>query len=192
MPYGNNSKMPRASTGLGNGEGISLLQPTMASGNHCKISQLGQGKAPAKTEFCKIWMPKTTSCGTYFTEFSATILQAVFDYYEWRTTTITTVLRPFSGTTQVSQHRRNIHTLTAILIINHPLSASSYYYYDPQHPPHSIYVLDSLCTTSLQVLFGLPQVWNPPLHTPYMYSSPNYCLPFATHAHTNLELYVLH
>jgi len=39
--------------------------------------------------------------------------------------------------------RRNIHPLTPIQIINHPLSASSIYY-DPQHPPCSIYVPDSL------------------------------------------------
>jgi len=37
----------------------------------------------------------------------------------------------------------DIHPLTSILIINHPLSASSIYY-DPWHPPYSIYVLESL------------------------------------------------
>jgi len=40
---------------------------------------------------------------------------------------------PLSWTTQV----------TRILIIRHPLSTSSLYY-DPQHPPCSIYMLDSL------------------------------------------------
>jgi len=39
--------------------------------------------------------------------------------------------------------RRNIHPLTPILIINHPLSVTSIYY-DPKHPPCSIYVLASL------------------------------------------------
>ena len=39
--------------------------------------------------------------------------------------------RHFQGT------RRNIHPLTAIMVINHPLSASSIYY-DPWHPPCSI------------------------------------------------------
>jgi len=40
------------------------------------------------------------------------------------------------------------------LIINHPLSASSIYY-NPQHPPCSIYMLDGLFAQPLQVLFGL-------------------------------------
>jgi len=40
----------------------------------------------------------------------------------------------------------------------------------------------SFCTTSLQVLFGLPLGLAPPLHTPYI-SSPNHCLLFETHAH---------
>jgi len=44
--------------------------------------------------------------------------------------------------------RRNIHPLTPILIINHPLSASSIYY-DPWHPPCSIHALDSLFPQSL-------------------------------------------
>ena len=41
--------------------------------------------------------------------------------------------------------RRNIHPLTPIVVINHPLSASSIYY-DPWYPPHLIYryVPDSL------------------------------------------------
>jgi len=40
--------------------------------------------------------------------------------------------------------RRDIHSLTPIMVISHPLSASSIYY-DPWHPPCSIYVSDSLC-----------------------------------------------
>jgi len=35
--------------------------------------------------------------------------------------------------------RRDIHPLTPIVVISHPLSASSIYY-DPWHPPCSIYV----------------------------------------------------
>ena len=38
--------------------------------------------------------------------------------------------------------RRNIHPLTPILVIGHPLSTSSIYY-DPQHPLYSVYVLDN-------------------------------------------------
>jgi len=52
--------------------------------------------------------------------------------------------------------KRSIHSLTPILIIDHPLSAS-FIYYDPQHSPCSIYMLDSFFSTiSLQVLFGFP------------------------------------
>jgi len=59
--------------------------------------------------------------------------------------------------------RRNIHPLTPIMVISHPLSVSSIYY-DPWHPPCSIYVPDSLlaqCTNSIQVFFGLPHVLAP-------------------------------
>jgi len=60
-----------------------------------------------------------------------------------------------SGTTQVNCTRRNIHPLTPILV-NHASSAFSIYY-DPQYPPCSIYMLDSLfCTTDLQIFFGIP------------------------------------
>jgi len=78
---------------------------------------------------------------------------------------------------------RNIHTLTPIVVINHPLSASSIYY-DPWHPPCSICVLDSLFAQSLST-FSLVYllVWHPPLHTPYI-SSPNHYLLFAAHVHT--------
>jgi len=38
--------------------------------------------------------------------------------------------------------RINIHLLTPTLIIRHPLSTFSVYY-NPQHPPCSIYMLDS-------------------------------------------------
>ena len=61
---------------------------------------------------------------------------------------------------------------------------SSLIYYDPWHPPCSIYVRDSLSPQSLSK-FSLVYLlaWHPPLHTPYI-SSPNHCLLFATHAHT--------
>ena len=59
------------------------------------------------------------------------------------------------GLPRWSDTRRNIQ-LTPILIINHPLSASSIYC-NPWHPPCSVYVPDNLfCTISLQVFFGLP------------------------------------
>ena len=52
-------------------------------------------------------------------------------------------------------------------------------YYNPWHPPCSIYVPDSLFPRFLQVfmvyLFGYLLAWHPPLHTPYI-SSPNHCL----------------
>jgi len=79
--------------------------------------------------------------------------------------------------------RRNIHPLRPNMVINHPLSASSIYY-DPWHPPYSIYVLDSLFPQSLSK-FSLVYLlaWHPPLHTPYI-SSTNHYLLFTTHAHT--------
>ena len=90
-----------------------------------------------------------------------------------------TTLRP--GLPGWARTRRNIYPLTPIHIIRHPLSTSSiYYYYDPYHPPCSIYVLGSsfqqpLSRSSLVFLL----VWNPLLHKPYI-SSPNYYLPFET------------
>ena len=72
------------------------------------------------------------------------------------TTTTTTVLRPFVQDYLGEPVPGETFTHAPILIIIQPLSASSIYY-DPQHHPCSIYVLDNLfCTTSLQVLFGLP------------------------------------
>ena len=79
--------------------------------------------------------------------------------------------------------RRNIHPLTPIIIISHPLPASSIYC-DPWHPPCSIYGPDSLFAqpVSKSSLVYLC-VWHPPLHTPYT-SLPNHCLLFGAHAHT--------
>ena len=64
-----------------------------------------------------------------------------------------------------------------------PLRFSSIYY-DPWHPPCSIYMSDSLFPQSL-IKFSLVYllVCHPPLHILYV-SSPNHCLLFATHAHT--------
>ena len=66
--------------------------------------------------------------------------------------------------------RQNIHPLTPTMVVNCPLSASSIYY-DPWHPPYSIYVPDSvfpqsLCKFSLVYLLA----WHLPLHTPYISS----------------------
>ena len=82
------------------------------------------------------------------------------------------------GLPEWASTRRNIHPLTPILIIGHPLSTFSIYY-DPKHPPCSVYVPDSpfpqpLSRSSLVYLL----VWNPLLHTPYI-SSCNHYLPFA-------------
>jgi len=77
-----------------------------------------------------------------------------------------------SVTTQVSQYQKK-HSRTHIhTIINHPLSDSSIYY-EPLHPPCSIYMLDSLF---VQPLSKSSLVWNLPLYIP-----PNHSLLFATH-----------
>ena len=83
----------------------------------------------------------------------------------------------------VPELRRNIHPLTPIVVISHPLSVSSPYY-NPWHPPGSVYVLDSLFPQSLSK-FSLVYLlaWHPPLCTPYI-SSPNHCHLLAAHAHT--------
>jgi len=77
--------------------------------------------------------------------------------------------------------RSNIHPLTPILIIRHLLSTSSIYY-DPQHPPCSIYVHDSPFPQCLQVLLVFILVWDPVLYTPYISSLSHHL--FATHVHT--------
>jgi len=58
-------------------------------------------------------------------------------------------------------------------------------YCNTSHPPCTIYVHDSLCAQPLSKssLVNL-LVWHPPLHMPYI-SSPNLCLLFAIHAHSN-------
>jgi len=105
--------------------------------------------------------------------------------YQYTTTTIT-ILRLSglcSGQPGWASTRRNIHPLTSLVVINHPLSASSIFY-TLWHPSCSVYVLDSLFPQSLSK-FSLVYLlaWHPPLHTPYI-SSPNHCLLLAAHAHT--------
>jgi len=79
--------------------------------------------------------------------------------------------------------RAHLHPLTPIVVINHPLSASSIHY-DPCHPPCSVYMPDSFVPQSLSK-FSLASllVWHHPLHTTYVFS-PNHCLLFTAHAHT--------
>ena len=79
--------------------------------------------------------------------------------------------QPFYG--PLSGTRRNVHPLTLILVIRHPLSTSSIDY-DPQHPLCSIYIRagPSFSTTSLQVLFGLLLGLEP--STPYLLYCPLY------------------
>ena len=77
--------------------------------------------------------------------------------------------------------RRNIHPLTAIPFIRHPLSSSSICYHQ-QQPPCSIYMLDNPFPQPLsRSSFVFFLVWGPLLHTPCI-SSPSRHL-FATHAH---------
>jgi len=51
--------------------------------------------------------------------------------------------------------RINIHPLTPIMVISHPLSASSIYY-DSRHPPCLLYMPDIFFHNLSQVFFGLP------------------------------------
>jgi len=92
-------------------------------------------------------------------------------------TTVFTALLTLSGTTWMSQYENK---LIPILVISHPLSASSIYYYS-RHPPCSIYMPDSLFQQSCykcSLVYLL--AWHHQLHTPYI-SSPNHCLLFAEH-----------
>jgi len=91
------------------------------------------------------------------------------------TTTTTTTILQLSGLCPgqpgSAGARRNIHPLTSIMVIRHPLSASSIFY-NPWHPHCSIYVPDSLFTQSLSK-FSLVYLlsWHPHciLHT-FLYS----------------------
>ena len=96
------------------------------------------------------------------------------------TTTTTTVLQHFAWdylADLVSEE-----ALTHSHLSYHPLSASSIYC-DPQHPPCSNYMLDSLFAQPLSkssLVYFL--VWNTPVHNPYIFL-PNHWLLFATYAH---------
>jgi len=79
---------------------------------------------------------------------------------------------------------------------SHPLWSSvicylSSIYYDPWHPPCSIYIPHSLFPQSLSK-FSLVYLlaWYPQLHTPFI-SSPNHSLFFSTHAHTIATCYAV-
>jgi len=83
--------------------------------------------------------------------------------------------------------RRNIHSLTPIVVISHPLSSSSIQY-DPWHPSCSFYIFDSVSHNLSQVFFDLPLDLEPstPLRTPYI-SSTSHCLLFTAHAYVPLQ-----
>jgi len=86
--------------------------------------------------------------------------------------------------------RKNIHSLTPIVVISHPLSASSIYY-DPWHPPCSIYVPDILFPqTKFSLVYLL--AWHTPLHTSNISSSNNHCLLFPAYAHTIVTCLLYH
>ena len=56
------------------GEGVPLPSRLGCLGERRKLPQRGPGRAPAEIELGKVYMPKKPSGGTYFTEFSSTIL----------------------------------------------------------------------------------------------------------------------
>ena len=95
-----------------------------------------------------------------------------------------TALWILSGTTWVSRYQKKHSPLTPIVVISYPLSASSTYY-NPLHPPCSIYTPDTLFLQSLSKFSLVYYLLVPhlPLHTPYI-SSPNQCLLFTAYAHT--------
>jgi len=114
-----------------------------------------------------------------YSKVSTTILQLWFamclscnvchhSVHSENTHTHTTILRLciLSGTTQVSRYQKKHSPLTPIMVISHPLSASSIYY-DPWHPPWSIYMPDSLFPQSPSFLWctSLPGTPHFILHT---------------------------
>ena len=129
-----------------------------------------------RSSFCSVhWLPVESSLPTYInTEYEQ----------QW----CLTHTQPFNGFCPgqpgQASTRRNTHPLTPNLIIGHRLSSSSIYN-DPWHPLCSFYVLDNplaqpLSRSSLVFLL----VFDPQLHTPYIFS-PNHHHLFAAHAHTN-------
>ena len=97
---------------------------------------------------------------------------------------------PLSGTTWVGRYQKKHSLLTPMLFIRHPLSNSSIYY-DPQHPPYSIYVLDSPFPQPLQVLFGLALLGLGPSISHYIHILPDHYLLFATHTHTTAACFAV-
>jgi len=71
--------------------------------------------------------------------------------------------------------RRNIHPLTPVMVINRCLSASSIFY-NPWHPPCSIYMPDSVFPQSLSQ-FSLSTSWPGTLHL--ILHTPFHCPSFA-------------
>jgi len=100
--------------------------------------------------------------------------KALIYYWYWKCIYIicssTTTLQPpqlsgrHPGQPRWAGTRGNIYPLTPIMVINHPLSASSIFY-DPRHPC-SIYMPDSLLPQSLSK-FSLVYLlaWHTPLRT---------------------------
>jgi len=75
--------------------------------------------------------------------------------------------------------RRNIHPLTPIVVINHPLSASSLMIHGIISVQFTCLSFSTVSKFSLVCLLAL----HPPLRTPYI-SSSSHSLLFAAHAHT--------
>ena len=96
--------------------------------------------------------------------------------------TRTTILRPFVGTTRVSQYQKK-HSPTHHPD-HHPVFIS--FFHLPRAIASSLFKLCAwqyFCTTSFHALFGLPLGLEP--STSYsIHFSPNQCLLFAAHAHT--------
>ena len=78
--------------------------------------------------------------------------------YIMTTTTILRLSGLCPGQPAWAGTRRNIHPLTPIVVINHPLSASSIFY-NSWHPPCSIYVTDGLFPQSLSPSFLWSTSW---------------------------------
>ena len=98
------------------------------------------------------------------------------------------------GTTWVSRYQEK-HSPTHIYYDHQPsfVTASSIYY-DPQHKQYSnqsICKLDSLCTTSLQVLFGPLPLGIEPSTSYSIISSPNRYFLFTTHSLTDATCFAV-
>jgi len=94
---------------------------------------------------------------------------------------------PLSGTTRVSRYQKK-HSPTHHPD-HHPVFIS--FFHLLRSTASSLFklrALQSFCTTSLHVLFGLPLGLEP--STSYS-SSPNQCLLFAAHAHTNAACFAV-